>query len=168
MTSINNIRILWITILALIILNVVTLGALWITRPHLPYPRFRNFHRENGYYLNERLHFSTDQLQKFKAIKAQQRQEMDARQDSIRFYREQLMGLMQKQEFGDSAELLINKIGMEQSEIDRLNYKHFREILSLCDSSQKPVFIETMKRAFMPHFDPHSPHDNRKRGFGRK
>ena len=86
-------------------------------------------------------------------MKMKHRQQMGLMLDSIRDLREKLMCQMKKRDLNDSSRLLINEIGTVQGDIEQLNYEHFREILNLCDSTQKAIFIETMRRAFLPDHD---------------
>lgn len=152
MAILSNIKVLWVTIIILILLNLTTLGALWVTRTHKPFPGYRDEHA-NRAFLHEKLNLGPDQLQKYRAIKRQHHQEMGAEMDTIRDLREKLMCQMQHRDLNDSAKLLMNEIGEKQSEIEQLNYKHFRQILALCDSGQKAIFVETMKNAFLPDRD---------------
>ena len=154
MAFLSNIKLLWITIGILIVLNLVTVGALWVTRNHRPYPRNeKNDRHKREFYLRDKLHLNAGQLQQYKAIRSQQKKEMYVQIDSLRMLRERLMCQMKKRDLNDSSRLLIDKIGMVQSDIEKLNYEHFREILSICDSTQKMVFIETMRKAFLPDHD---------------
>ena len=153
MALLSNIKVLWITIVILILLNLTTLGALWITRNHRPIPRKDNNRHSRELYLRDKLNLNADQMEKYIEIKTNHKKELFAKLDTIRNLREHLMCQMQKRDMNDSTLILIDKIGMEQSDIERINYRHFREILNLCDSNQKTVFIETMKKAFLPDHD---------------
>ncbi len=169
MALLSNIKVLWITIIILIFLNLVTVGALWVTRTHQPYPRFDKKHHNHEYFLHDKLKFNAAQLQQYKEIRINQRHELDEKQDSIRDLREKLMCQMKKRDLNDSSRMLIDKLGQVQSEIEQLNYEHFREILGLCDSTQKIIFIETMKKAFLPGHDDdnHPPHGQHRNGGGK-
>ena len=158
MTIFSNIRLLWISIIVLILLNLVTLGALWTTRSHHALSRWdRRFERSDKgtgnqeSYFRDRLKLNDDQASKFKDIKSKQKEELEKKFSEIRSIREQLMVMVQKQDFNDSAKIMIDKISQIQSEVEKLNYNHFREILNLCDDNQKKEFIETMKNAFRTH-----------------
>jgi hypothetical protein len=157
MAFLSNIKVLWITIIILILLNLVTVGALWVTRTHNPYPRFDKKRHNREYFLHDKLKLNADQLQKYKEIRINQHHELGEKQDSIRYLREKLMCQMKKRDLNDSSRMLIEKIGQVQSEIERMNYEHFRQILGICDSTQKVIFIETMKKAFMPGHDENHP-----------
>ena len=153
MAILSNIKVLWITIIILILLNLTTLGALWITRNHQPLTNLENRHKDKRNYLHNKLHLDETQLKQYHQIKIKHHQQIGVLLDSIRGLREKLMCQMKKRDLNDSSRLLINDIGMVQADIEQLNYEHFREILNLCDSSQKAIFIETMRKAFLPDRD---------------
>ena len=153
MAILSNIKVLWITIIILILLNLTTLGALWITRNHQPLSNLENRHRDKRNFLHNKLKLTDEQLKEFHKIKVEHKQQMGIMLDSIRNLREKLMCQMKKRDLNDSSRLLIHDIGIIQSDIEQLNYEHFRDILNICDSTQKAIFIETMRKAFMPDHD---------------
>lgn len=164
MAILSNIKVLWITIVILILLNLTTLGALWITRNHQPLSKIEIRHRDKRNFLHNKLKLDDEQLEAFHEIRIKHRQQMGVLLDSIRNLRERLMCQMKKRDLNDSSRLLINNIGIIQSDIEQLNYEHFREILNICDSTQKAIFIETMRKAFLPDHD----HDRERRDRDRR
>jgi hypothetical protein len=157
MALFSNTRLLWISIIVLVLLNLITLGALWTTRSHRALSRWdRRFERpdkvsgDHQSYFRDRLKLNDDQAAKFKDIKEKQKQELEKKFTEIRGLRQQLMVMVQQRDFNDSAKMTIEKISQLQSEVETLNYEHFRELLNICDENQKKLFIETMKEAFMP------------------
>jgi hypothetical protein len=157
MAIFSNIRILWISIIILILLNLTTLGALWTTRSHKPLSRWDQRIEKSGKpkgnqesYFRDRLKLNDEQVTKFKDIKAKQKEELEKKFSEIRGLHQQLMVMVQKQDLDDSAKMTIAKISQLQSEVETLNYEHFRELLNICDENQKKLFIETMTQAFMP------------------
>lgn len=153
MAILSNIKVLWITIIILILLNLTTLGALWITRNHKPLSEVELRHRDKRNFLHNKLKLNNEQIKEFHEIRVQHRQQMGVMLDSIRGLREKLMCQMKKRDLNDSSRLLIHDIGVVQSDIEQLNYEHFRDILNICDSTQKAIFIETMRKAFLPDHD---------------
>ena len=153
MAILSNIKVLWITIIILILLNLTTLAALWVTRNHRPLSEIEIHHREKKNFLHNKLKLSDEQLNEFHDLKVMHKKQMGVMLDSIRDLREKLMCQMKKRDLNDSSRLLIHDIGEIQSDIEQLNYEHFRDILNICDSTQKSIFIETMRKAFLPDRD---------------
>jgi chromosome segregation ATPase len=150
MAVFTNLKVLWISVIILILLNLTTLGALWTTRTHKPLSKPVNRETRKRAYLKEHLKLNDEQIAKFSEIKIRQKEELEKKFSEIRVLREQMMTMMQEGDFSDSAQVIAHKIGDVQSEIERLNYEHFRNLLNICDNGQKKTFIETMKKAFIP------------------
>ncbi len=148
MAIFSNLKVLWISVIVLIILNLTTLGALWMTRTHTTLTKTVKREDTRGKYLKEKLKLSDDQVSKFSEIKMRQKEQLDQKFNEIGQLREKLMAMMQEKDFNDSALVITEKIGKIQSEIEELNYEHFRSLLNICDIDQKKTFVETMKKAF--------------------
>jgi hypothetical protein len=152
MAILTNIRVLWISLIVLILLNIFTLAALWTTRTHRAIiPSDKKYEGPESF-LREKLKFNDDQIIRFKEIKTKQKEELMEKINEIKALREDMMTMMRIEDFNDSVQIIVDRIGEKQAEIDRLNYNHFRELLLICDDSQKEVFIESMQKAFMPDY----------------
>lgn len=150
MATLNKIRILWGVIIILVLVNVFTIVTLWISRSHKPPPEFNRKSKKE--FLEEHLGFNEEQIKKFESIKSTHFGEIKTQMDSIRLLREELLVLMRKQVFNGDAEKLIEKIGAKQTELEKMNFRHFREVLGICDENQKEAFIETMKKAYKTRY----------------
>lgn len=156
MGFLNNIKALWIIIIVLVVLNIGSIGSIWLTREPRPvFPR-RGLvqdvpRRGGGDFLKRHLNFSEAQAARFDSLQQEHREALEMKADEIRTLREELMGKMQNQEFSEDAEALVMEIGEKQSELELLNYRHFRQVMSICDEEQQELFLQTIRQAVGPH-----------------
>ena len=153
MKLLSNIKFLWIVILVLIILNMAFLATHWIQDDEV-LDRSRRIPARSGqrdHFLKQELNFTPVQQERFDSLLSDHRIQIESKVEEIRSLREELMGMMRNQEFTAEAEELVREIGENQSELELLNYKHFRDVLNICNEEQKQVFLETIKRAVGPH-----------------
>ncbi|MBR9999588.1 MAG: periplasmic heavy metal sensor [Cyclobacteriaceae bacterium] len=152
MKLISNIKFLWIVILVLIILNLASITAVWLEERDNQDPVMRDPARigRREHFLKERLNFTFGQQAQFDSLLTHHRSELEATIEEIRSLREELMGMMKNQEFTTGAEEIVRQIGEKQSELELLNYRHFKEVLTICNDEQKQIFLETVKRAVGP------------------
>lgn len=73
--------------------------------------------------------------------------------------------MMRNQDFSPESEEIFLNIGQKQSELELINYNHFKEVIAICNDEQKQVFIETMIRAVGPNRRMGNP--NERSGFRR-
>jgi len=153
MELLSNKRFLWIIILALLILNLASLATIWVrewddksSRARESIPPIARDH-----FLKRQLNFSAEQQTKFDTLFSKHRNQLELKADEIRSLREELMNLMRSQEFTSESEAIVRRIGERQSELEILNYNHFKEVMAICNDEQKQIFIETLKRAVGPH-----------------
>jgi hypothetical protein len=169
MSFLTNIKSLWIIIIVLIVINIFSIGAIWLTKDRKPYYRSGSYPRtERGipqsrdqHFIPKELNFTADQQQKFDALALAHRESINLKTDEIRTLREQLVDRMKNQEFDTTSEELIQKIGHVQAELELLNFRNFRDILNISDDAQKEKFISMMQRAFRPRYEHHE-RDRRK------
>lgn len=169
MKLLTNIKFLWIVILVLVILNIASIATHWIQGDEV-WERPRRFDVRPGqrdHFLKKELNFTPVQQARFDSLLSDHRSRLESKVEEIRSLREELMGMMQNQEFSAEAEELVGEIGEKQSELELMNYRHFKEVLSICDKEQQQVFLQTIKRAVGPrHGEP--VHRNPGRDFRKK
>ena len=170
MKLLSNIKFLWGIILVLILLNIASLGTIWLQENDAG-DRLRPFpsRSQREHFLKEELNLTPAQQVQFDTLMNDFRNRIDAKIEDIRSLREELMGMMRNQEFTPEAEEIVNQIGEKQSELELLNYRHFREVMSICNDEQKQIFLETIRRAVGPHFNGprHRPRNPENRGHRR-
>ena len=167
MEILTNKRFLWIIILVLLILNIVSLSTIWLRPWESGVTVTREFRRPlaKDHFLNTRLNFTPEQQTQFDKLLTKHRETLDSKVIEISSLRKELMGMMRNQEFTTESEKIVQSIGQKQSELELINYNHFKEIMAICNNEQKQVFIETMMRAVGPNRRMGMPDD--RRGFGR-
>ena len=167
MEILTNKRFLWIIILILLILNIASLSTIWLRPWESGIRETREFRRPlaKDHFLNKRLNFTSEQQAQFDKLLTKHRDTLDSKVIEISSLRKELMGMMQNQEFTSESEKIVQTIGQKQSELELINYNHFKEIMAICNDEQKEVFLETMMRAVGPNRGMGIPND--RRGFGR-
>ncbi len=168
MEILTNKRFLWIIILILLILNIASLTTIWLRPWESGVRETREFRRPGAkdHFLNKRLNFTPEQQAQFEKLLKKHRNALDTKVIEISSLREELMGMMRNQEFTTESEKIVQTIGQKQSELELINYNHFKEIMAICNDEQKQVFLETMMRVVGPNRGMSTPND--RRGFGRK
>jgi len=153
MELLSNKRFLWIIILILLILNLASLATIWFNDWDNNVPRLREPRRfeQRDHFLKNKLNFSPNQQAKFDSLLTNHRSELEIKADEIRTLREELMSKMRSQDLSAESEEIVRAIGERQSELEILNYNHFKEVMAICNDEQKQIFIETIRRAVGPH-----------------
>jgi hypothetical protein len=160
-------RSLWIIILILLILNIASLSTIWLKKYQSRVPEMREFRRPfaKDHFLNRRLNFTPEQQVQFDELLTKHREALDTMVIEISSLRKELMSMMRNQEFSSESEEIVKRIGQKQSELELINYNHFKEVMAICNEEQKQDFIEIMMRAVEPNRGMGNPND--RRGFGR-
>jgi Spy/CpxP family protein refolding chaperone len=153
MKILSNIKFLWIIILILIVLNIASITAVWIEErgDEVPVLRERAMMNRRDHFLKRELNFTDEQQAQFDSFLDKHRNQLESKLEEIRTLREELMGMMRNQEFSTESENIVRQIGEKQSELELMNYQHFKDVMSICNEEQKQMFLETIKRAVGPH-----------------
>jgi flagellar biosynthesis GTPase FlhF len=163
MSLLSNKKFLWIVILVLVVLNAFLISTMWISKSHRPYQRADRQDQTQSpsrqHFLKDQLKLSDEQQVIFDSLASIHRANLEQKTDEIRTLREQLVNKMKNQEYDSASESLIQQIGDKQAELELLNFRNFRDIMAICDESQKEVFVGMMHRAFRPRGD--FRHENR-------
>ena len=161
--SVNK-NILWFIVIVLIILNVISLATLWLTRDvpgELPPREARMPGMGSGaQYLKRELNFSPDQEARFDSLMIHHRARIENKINEIRILRKELMSRMRNREFTGEAEQLVREIGEKQAELELMNFRHFRDVMEICNEGQKQIFLNTIRNAVGPRrlHDGRGPH----------
>ncbi|SEF68542.1 hypothetical protein SAMN05421847_0631 [Halpernia humi] len=89
-----------------------------------------------------KLHFDKDQVQKYDSIIKIHRNLVRENEMLINQYRNNLYKELDKKQDSAKINLIIKKIGLQQENAEKINYKHFLEIKSICKPSQEKDFSE--------------------------
>ncbi|MDD5361769.1 MAG: hypothetical protein PHN88_06525 [Ignavibacteria bacterium] len=134
---------LYIIIGVLVIVNILTIGFLWLNRPNGPAgvtllpppPRLL---------LEDELSFSPDQVKKFEALREEHRNNVQKLGEEIRIYKDSLFDNVKT---GDDAKAKIyaSEITEKQSALELMTYEHFKALRGICDDKQKTKFDSLIK-----------------------
>lgn len=164
MTLVRNHKFLWSLILLLAVLNLLSLGALWKTREQEPARIPEQRPARNTTFLPDRLEFNEDQQIRFAAMRDSHRAELRVLMDDIRIQRDSLRNLLKMEAPAEEALEVSTRIGDLQTELEMLNYEHFREVLSICSEEQKEAMLDLMGNAFRPFGHQEMRRERRQRG----
>lgn len=130
-----------ISVIALLLLNIGTLGFLFVSGPkqgHRPPPHGRPEPRE---IIIEKLHFDEQQIEAYELLIREHRKQIDAVDEKIRDTKNSLYALLNSND-SSSKDSLIIALGNYQKEIETTHFNHFAGIKKLCKPNQKSDFEE--------------------------
>lgn len=136
---------LWIIII-LVVLNVISIGALWLTREKRPVFDDRRPSPEKAHMMARKLGFTPQQLHAFDSLNDRHHQTIMEKTEMIRGLRSALLDHISDGN-EDSARLIAKKIGEMHEEVELLNYRHFQHIYSICEGPQKEKFLDRVEQA---------------------
>lgn len=133
----RNKRLGWVVLL-LVVMNIVSLSALWIgygKRPGRDKPG-------NGgdKFLEQKLELRPEQTEKLKALRVSHFRKMEDLKREFRESRKGLHDFLKVENGAAQAKGLAEKIGRLQADIELEIFAHFSDIREICDDKQKQVF----------------------------
>ncbi|HEY5123268.1 MAG TPA: hypothetical protein VIK14_05980 [Ignavibacteria bacterium] len=141
-------RILYLLLVGLVMMNLVTLGFLWmykfkehrqIQQPPPPPPAGKIL-------LEQELRFSKEQAEKFDKLRNEHSTSARKIVDDIAMLKENLFETIKENGGDDSkATKIADEIGNRQKELDLITYNHFKDIRNLCDEKQRERFDLILK-----------------------
>lgn len=164
----------WVIII-LIVLNVVTLGALWLQKSRGPvheYPgRMPEDKKGPGKFLEQELDLNEEQSKKFAELREQHRTTADGLLKEMRDAREELFEQV-KSDNPDMAKVeeLENTIGQKTTELEKATFEHFKQLRAICTDEQKVKFDEVIGDAMKmagPKGGPGGPPEGQPNGPGK-
>ena len=134
-------KILYILMAVLVIMNLITLGSLWMFRVKERLPLQQSPPPLVKEFLEKELNFNKEQSEKFDKLKLEHHSNSKKIIDEIALKKESLFDLI-KENSGDDPKVIkiADEIGTKQKELDLVTYNHFRDIRNLCDEKQKVKF----------------------------
>lgn len=137
----------WVIVI-LVVLNVVTLGSLWLQkeRPNHEYPGRlpeREKQRQSGDFFSKELGLDDEQTKQLETLREEHRTAADKLIGEMRDSREQLFDLL-KSDSPDMSKVsdLENTIGQKTTELEKATFEHFTKVRALCNDEQKKKFDE--------------------------
>lgn len=145
----DKIKLLKISVILLVLLNISVIVFMMFSNqsnkhhfdnneaPH-GMGRFRPEPRE---IIIEKLNFDNNQIEQYKKLINWHRNQISSLEDSIYMSKNELYMMLSKNEINiNKRDSLIKKLGEHQSEIEKVHFKHFQDIKSICRKSQLDDF----------------------------
>jgi hypothetical protein len=155
-------KLLTITVIGLLLLNIGTLGFLLFngTNEHRPPHGDRP---EPKAIIIEKLHFDTAQQKDYAKLIKWHRGEIEKLDRNIREAKNELYSKLSQLETNVKAkDSLIAVINSNQKQVEETHFKHFEDIKKLCHKDQLEDFnelTEELSRIFAPNKPPRPRHD---------
>ncbi len=146
-------KLLTISVIGLLLLNLSTLGYLFLNGPKGDRPPHER-RPEPKEIIIERLHFDANQQKEYVKLIQWHRGEIDRLDDNIRQTKNELYIQLSEKEINikikDSLIALLNSY---QKQIEQTHFKHFEDIKKLCKPEQQDDFViltEDLSRILAP------------------
>ena len=156
-------KLLTITVIGLLLLNLGSLGFLFLSSPKGNRPPPHEGRPEPKEIIIEKLHFNAAQQKDYTKLIQWHRGEIKNLDKNIRQTKNELYTLLSKSEVNvktkDSLIILLNSY---QKQIEETHFKHFQDIKKLCKPEQQDNFndlTEELGRIFAPNKPPRKRHD---------
>lgn len=133
----RNKRLGWVVLL-LVVMNIVSLSALWIgytKRPGRETPG-----KGGDKFLEQKLELRPEQTEKLKALRVSHFNKVEGLKREFRESRKGLHEFWKVENGAAQAKGLAEKIGRLQADIELEIFTHFSDIREICDDKQKKVF----------------------------
>lgn len=148
----DKIKLLTWSVIGLLLLNLSTIGFLFFNNNERNQPKPKEI-------VIEKLHFDKQQQEKYQEIIDENKFKINALDDGIRNLKNQLFLELKQEKINTSkSDSLINQIANIQKEIEKLHFKHFQDIKSICNKEQLPSFndlAEDLGKIFCNQRRPH-------------
>lgn len=136
-------KLLTITVIGLLLLNLATLGFLVLNGPkpdRMP-PGERKLPKE---IIIERLGFDAKQQEQYAVLIRSHREEIDHLDKEIRHKKYLLYSFLQKDttqsDFKSGKQRIMDNLSSLQQQVEATHYKHFQDIKSICKPDQLKAF----------------------------
>jgi len=161
-------RVLYIALAILVLLNLISVGSMWMTRffgaPPLterfihqgPPPGMQpgpppgmhpggHMQKDGRMFLAEELRFSKEQAEKFEKLRDEHFNSSRKVIDEMHKSMDDMMELLKSGGDEKKAEEFANQTSAKQKELQILAFKHFKSIREICDDKQKEKFDSILK-----------------------
>jgi Spy/CpxP family protein refolding chaperone len=163
MDLVSKNKLLFVIIGILIILNILSIGAMWLFKfkgPHPPPPMQMNQPPKDGkMFLKEELKLSAEQTEQFEKLRDEHFIKINTIQEEIRKLKDDMYNLLVSK-YADSVKApeLAGKISDKQKEIELATFNHFRKLRDICSDEQKAKF-DILLREMLKNMGPmHNEH----------
>lgn len=137
----KNKRLGWVVLL-LIVMNIVSLSALWIG--HTKGPGKGRGDGPGGKFLEERLELTRAQITQLRDIREGHFPKMMSLTNDFQEKRKRFHGTLSTGANDSQLDELAAEVGKAQAKIEREIYDHFSQIRAICTEEQKAIFDKIM------------------------
>ncbi|MFN3755081.1 hypothetical protein [Flavobacterium sp.] len=154
-------KLLTITVIGLLLLNIATLSFLFLNRT-MP-DRLSHDRPKPREIIIDRLHFDANQQKEYDKLIQWHRGEINQLDDNIRQVKNDLYARLSEKEINvKTKDSLITLLNLYQKQIEETHFKHFEDIKKLCKPEQQEDFetlTEELARIFAPNKPRRPRHD---------
>ena len=155
-------KLLTITVIGLLLLNIGTLGFLFFNGPNEHRPPHGG-RPEPKAIIKEKLHFDDKQQKEYAELIKWHRGEIKKLDSNIRQTKNELYSQLNQTEVNlKTKDSLITLLNSYQNQVEETHFKHFEDIKKLCHQDQLEDFnelTEDLSRIFAPNKPPRPRHD---------
>lgn len=144
----SKIKLLSIAVIGLLVINTIIVGFLFMKKTPPP-PAGPMEQAGPKRIIIERLHFDKEQVMAYEKLIDEHRFAIRTIDDSIRLVKTLLYQTLTNENF-TGKNLLINRLGVLQQQIDGVHYNHFVQLKKLCNPGQRNSFNDLTKE--LAHF----------------
>jgi periplasmic protein CpxP/Spy len=145
MTLIKKTTTLWLIIGVLVLVNVATLGSLWLSQPATHGPERGPRPSRQGFFIEQRLNFSEEQANVYRQLRQEYFDNAKPFYDELKKQKEILYQHL-KYNNGQDIKEIAAKIGELQAQIEILTFEHFLQIRKIGNEDQKSQLDSLMAR----------------------
>lgn len=133
----------WVVLL-LIVMNIVSLSALWLGHERRAGRGLRG-EGPGGRFLEEKLELTSAQGEELKVLRGAHFDRMDQLRKDFHEKRKQFHEQLKAERSPAQVEGLADEIGRLQAGIEKEIYRHFSDIRAICNQDQKVVFDQIIE-----------------------
>ncbi len=164
MSFFTTIRSLWIAIGILVLINLFSVGWMWMGhKRHFSASKNEFEHLRSANRLQNALHLNREQKQMFQEVQRAHKEEIRAERKQLQQLKQQLSQVAFQDSVEAEMESLYSEIGNLQANIERSNFAHLKELFDALDKEQQIKF-----RKVINSWARQEPHKTKKRGPNRK
>jgi flagellar basal body-associated protein FliL len=146
-------KILYIIIGILIVLNLLSIGTLWVWKikdGHRPPPMSQQHMQKDGkMFLMNELKLNKTQSDEIEKLRDEHFKKVSPIFEDIHKLKDELFAQMPSKDSIKAAEIT-NKIGVKQSELELETFRHFQKVRDILDDTQKQKFEVIIKDMVKP------------------
>ena len=138
-------RLATLSIVILMLLNLMTLGTIWLQRfrhpqPEQPPPHDNRPERVQRF-LEKELGLTNKQAEQFKELREQHFAQSHAIRNEIHLLKKEITDeLFNPAPNTEKVEKLAKEIGAKEGELEKLLFRHFQDLMSVCQQEQREKF----------------------------